>query len=76
MTGYQIWQKCSELVDEFDPNETRVIKCYPYSDVYLDKDEANQKLKELNEGQKPYCGNPIVCISETLEFYIRPISIK
>ena len=76
MLGYQIWQKCSELVDEFDPDEIRVIKCYPYTDIYLNKDEADKKLKELNEGPKPYSGNPIQCYSETLEFYMRTVNIK
>ena len=76
MLGYQIWQKCSELVDEFDPDETRVIKYYPYSDIYLNEDEANKKLKEINEGPKPYYGNPICCYSETLEFFIKPVNIK
>lgn len=76
MIGYQIWQRCSELVDEYDPDETRVEKCYPYTDIYLNEDEAKQKLKELNEDPKPYSGNPIQCYSETLEFYMRTVNIK
>ena len=76
MTGYQIWQRCSELVDDFDPDETRVIKCYPYTDIYLNKDEADKKLEELNAGPKPWHGDPISCYSETLEFYIKPVNIR
>lgn len=75
MVGYQIWQRCSELVDEFDPDETRVEKCYPYTNIYLNEDEANKKLKELNSKPLPYHGNPISCYSKTLEFYIKTVNI-
>lgn len=75
MTGYQIWERCSELLDEFDPDETRVEKCYPYTDIYLDKNKAEARLKELNEGPKPRHGNPINCYSYTIEFYIKTLNI-
>lgn len=75
MIGYQIWQKCSELVDEFDTNNTRVTKYYPYTDIYLNKDKAQKKLDELNSKPKPWRGNPFACYSETLDFYIREITI-
>ena len=76
MIGYQIWEKCSELVDEFDPDETRVIKHYPYSDIYLDENKANKKLIELNSKPMPHQGNPIECYSEIIEFYIKPVNIN
>lgn len=76
MKAYQIWKKCSELVDEFDPNETRVEKNYPYSDIYLDKEKSQEKLDELNSKSLSWCGSPISCYSETLKFYIKEVNIK
>jgi len=76
MKAYQIWEKCSELVDEFDPNETRVEKNYPYSNIYLDKEKAQKKLDELNNKPLPWRGDPISCYSETLKFYIKEVNIK
>lgn len=76
MKAYQIWKKCGELVDEFDPNETRVEKNYPYSDIYLDKEKAQKKLGELNSKPLPWRGDPISCYSETLKFYIKEVNIK
>ena len=76
MKGYQIWEKCSELVDEFDPDETRIEKNYPYSDIYLDKEKVQERLDELNSKPLPYRGNPISCYSKTLKFYIKTVNIK
>ncbi len=75
MKGYQIWEKCSELVDEFDSNETRVIKHYPYTSIFLNKEQAQTKLEELYSKPLPWRGNPISCYSETLEFYIKEVNI-
>ena len=76
MVGYQIWQRCSELVDDYDPDESRVEKYYPYSDIYLNEDDANKKLEELNSKPLPWYGNPFSCYSKTLEFYIRKMNIR
>lgn len=75
MIGYQIWEECSELLDEFDPNETRVEKNYPYSKIYLDKEKAQDKLDELNSKLLSWRGSPISCYSRTLRYYIKQISI-
>ena len=76
MIGYQIQKECSELVDEFDPNEKRVIKHYPYSDIYLEENKVKEKLEELNSKPMPSSGSPISCYSKTLRYYIKHVNIN
>ena len=75
MIGYQIWKECSALVNEYDPDETRVTIHYPCSDVYLDENKANEKLTELNVKPLPSSSSPISCYSKTLQYYIKRINI-
>ena len=73
MKGYRIYEKRSELVDEYDPDESRIIKNYPVSDIYLTYKEAENEMSNM----KPYyLGNPINCWSKGIGFYIEMVNIE
>ena len=72
MKGYRIYEKRRELVDEFDPDETTVVKVYPVSDIFLSYERAKEEMSKM----KPhYYGNPISCYSEGIGFYIEEVNI-
>ena len=73
MKGYRIYEKRRELVDEFDPSETKIVNNYPVSDIFLSYESAEEEMSKM----KPhYDGNPISCYSEGIGFYIQEVNIK
>jgi len=76
MIGYQIYETRSILVDEFDPDETRVTKEFPVSPVYLSEDRCKEELEKKKSQEQRYCSNPISCESESLGFYMVPVKIE
>ena len=76
MTGYQIYETISVLVDEFDPDEIRVNKDVPASLVYLDEEECKEELERLKTKEQEYNGNPISCYSYSRGYYIKQVTIK
>lgn len=76
MMGFQIYERRSVLVDDFDPDEMRVDKDVPVSLVYLDEEECKEELERLKTKEQEYNGNPISCYSYSKGYYIKPVTIK
>lgn len=75
MMGFQIYERRSVLVDDFDPDETRVTKEFPVSPVYLSEDKAKEEMKRLESVPERYHGDPISCYSYSEGYHIVPVGI-